>query len=83
MRDRIKRFGALRADARVIFFDEGAVLTELGERSRGGVGSGEGSRSVEVQMPQLSEFWLDGLHPTRRGHMWLAHQAWREWVAGS
>ena len=95
IKEMLENFSRRHPDSRVTFFDEEAALAAVGQGPKVSPSNLTDSqrrrpefrdcddagthKTVDVEMPQLVEFWLDAIHPSDTGHRWLAKQAWIAW----
>eukprot|EP00656_Telonema_subtile_P043633 TRINITY_DN49980_c0_g1_i1.p1 TRINITY_DN49980_c0_g1~~TRINITY_DN49980_c0_g1_i1.p1 ORF type:complete len:336 (-),score=36.44 TRINITY_DN49980_c0_g1_i1:101-1108(-) len=79
---RIRAFESKHPDCTVMYFDEAAELDSLLVQA-----PPQSSHSEHVEdlpssgKPALQDFWVDPIHPTPRGHLWLAYRIQSLWEA--
>eukprot|EP00658_Telonema_sp_P-2_P038784 TRINITY_DN27760_c0_g1_i3.p1 TRINITY_DN27760_c0_g1~~TRINITY_DN27760_c0_g1_i3.p1 ORF type:complete len:323 (-),score=54.02 TRINITY_DN27760_c0_g1_i3:153-1121(-) len=75
---KIASFRRKNPNCKVVFFDEAAELHRLMSK---GPEVNPGGPDAGPRRPAMSDFWIDPIHPSLNGHMWLAHQVRALWDA--
>jgi len=67
---RLQKFSNLHPDCTVAYFDEASELDSLLQPPK----------SPSNMTPSLDQFWIDPIHPSLIGHLWLASRATKCWT---